>query len=262
MKVKERAKVLQQSCIAADIYDMTLAVSFAGDCVPGQFVSLMTEDGSRLMPRPISICGIEKDAIRLVYRVAGSGTADFSALKAGDEITVIGPMGNGFPLDVCAGKRVLLIGGGIGIPPMLETGRTLQGLPEDEKPASLAYVVGYRTDDKYLYNDLCAVAPVYVSTDDGSFGVHGTVVDAMKAAGLEADVILSCGPKPMLRALKAVADEQGIDLWVSMEEKMACGIGACLACVCQSTEVDHHSHVHNKRVCKDGPVFNSKEVVL
>lgn len=261
MKVKEKAKVLEQKKIAQDIYDMTLAVSFAKDCVPGQFVSVMTDDKSRLLPRPISICGITDETIRLVYRVVGSGTTDFSKLQSGDEVTVLGPLGNGFPLDVCEGKKVLLVGGGIGIPPMLCSGRALlEG--GRVKPESVTYVVGYRTDDKYLYEDLCSSSKVVVSTDDGSFGTHGTVIDAIKEAGLEADVIFTCGPKPMFKALVSYAEEKNIDLYLSMEERMACGIGACLGCVCQSKEVDGHSHVHNKRVCKDGPVFKSTEVVL
>lgn len=262
MKVKEKARILEQKKIARDIYDMTLAVSFAGECVPGQFVSLMTGDKSRLLPRPISICGIGKNTIRLVYRVAGSGTSDFSKLSGGDDITVMGPLGNGFPLEMCAGKRVLLVGGGIGIPPMLCTGEKLKSLPAQQAPRSLTYVVGYRTDDKYLYEDLTASSAVVVSTDDGSFGIKGTVVDAIKASGLEADLIFTCGPKPMFRALMDYAGEKNIELWLSMEERMACGIGACLGCVCQSKEIDGHSFVHNKRVCKDGPVFKSTEVVL
>lgn len=262
MKVKEKAKVLEQKKIAQDIYDMTLAVSFAKACVPGQFVSLMTGDKSRLLPRPISICAIGENSIRLVYRVAGSGTADFSRLSRGDEIEVLGPLGNGFPLEVCAGKRVLLVGGGIGIPPMLCAGEALRALPSHKAPRSFTYVVGYRSDDKYLYEDLSASSRVVVSTDDGSFGIHGTVVDAIKAENLEADIIFTCGPKPMFKALMGYAEENHSELWLSMEERMACGIGACLGCVCQSREIDGHSFVHNKRVCKDGPVFKSTEVVL
>lgn len=99
-------------------------------------------------------------------------------------------------------------------------------------------------------------------TEDGSAGTKGNVMDAVREHGIEADVIYACGPKPMLRAIKAYAGEKGIECYISMEERMACGIGACLACVCQSKEVDGHSHVHNKRVCKDGPVFLSTEVEL
>lgn len=103
---------------------------------------------------------------------------------------------------------------------------------------------------------------VVVATEDGSVGVHGNVLDAIREEGIEGEIIYSCGPTPMLRALKAYAGEKGIEAQISLEEKMACGIGACLACVCQSKDVDEHSHVHNKRICKDGPVFDAREVEL
>lgn len=101
-----------------------------------------------------------------------------------------------------------------------------------------------------------------MATEDGSFGAKGNVLDAIRENGLDAQVIYACGPTPMLRALKAYAGEQGMECWLSLEEKMACGVGACLACVCRSKEVDGHSHVHNKRVCKDGPVFLADEIEL
>ena len=114
----------------------------------------------------------------------------------------------------------------------------------------------------FLTEELGASGAFYVATEDGSAGTKGNVLDAVREQGIEADVIYACGPKPMLRAIKAYAEEKGIECYLSMEERMACGIGACLACVCQSKEKDEHSQVHNKRVCKDGPVFLSTEVEL
>ena len=114
----------------------------------------------------------------------------------------------------------------------------------------------------FLKEELERNAVFYAATEDGSVGTKGNVLDAIRENKLTADVIYACGPTPMLRALKAYAQEQDIECWISMEERMACGIGACLACVCQSKEVDDHSHVHNKRVCKDGPVFLATEVEL
>ena len=122
-------------------------------------------------------------------------------------------------------------------------------------------ILGYR-DILFLENEFEAYGDVYVATEDGSAGTPGNVIDAIRANGLDADVMFACGPTPMLRALKAYAAEQGIECWLSLEEKMACGIGACLACVCQSKDVDAHSQVHNKRICKDGPVFLAQEVEL
>ena len=145
------------------------------------------------------------------------------------------------------------MGGGIGIPPMLQTAQELNG----QKTA----ILGYR-DELFLNDEFQAYADVCVATEDGSTGTKGNVMDAIRENALEADVIFACGPTPMLRAIKAYAEEKNIPCWISMEERMACGVGACLACVCKSKEIDSHSHVHNKRICKDGPVFLSTEVEL
>lgn len=256
MKVKEWCRVASQEEIAAGIYSMWLETpSIAAQARPGQFVSLYCQDGSRLLPRPISLCEIDgkNGRLRLVYRVAGKGTAEFSGLKAGDQISVLGPLGNGFPLEEAAGKTVFLMGGGIGIPPMLETAKQLR--------AEKQLILGYR-DDCFLLEEFEKAGTVYTATEDGSRGTRGNVLDAVREQELSAEVIFACGPTPMLRAVKQYAAVRGIPCWISMEEKMACGIGACLACVCQSREVDGHSHVHNKRICKDGPVFEASEVEL
>ncbi len=267
MKKKERCVVESQQRIGEGIYSLWIQTpSIAEEAHPGQFVSLYCSDGSRLLPRPISLCEIDRKGkrLRMVYRVAGKGTAEFSALKEGDSIEVMGPLGNGFPLEEAAGKRIFLMGGGIGIPPMLETAKALTGNSDGPAPAAASQVtavLGYR-DERFLQNEYEKICDVCISTEDGSFGTRGNVIDAIHENHLEADVIFACGPAPMLRGIKAYAEEQGIPCWISMEERMACGIGACLACVCQSKEVDSHSHVHNKRVCKDGPVFNASEVEL
>lgn len=252
--VKEIATVVYQSEIATDIYSLLLKVSFARYVVPGQFVSLYSADGSRLLPRPISICeaNAETNTIRLVYRIAGKGTREFSRLNEGDTIEILGPLGNGFPISEYKDKRVLLIGGGIGIPPLLSCADSL---------TEPVFVVGYRSET-YLLDDIKRRGEVHVATEDGSLGTPGNVIDAIKADNVKADVIMSCGPMPMLRALKSYALSEGIPCYVSMEERMACGIGVCLGCVCNTTHVDDHSHVHNARICKDGPVFDAKEVTL
>ena len=128
-------------------------------------------------------------------------------------------------------------------------------------PGEKTVVAGYR-DETFLMEDFSPYADVFAATEDGSTGTKGTVIDAISENRLTADVIYACGPTPMLRAVKAYAAEHGAECWISMEERMACGIGACLACVCQSRDVDEHSHVHNKRICKDGPVFPAEEVEL
>ena len=256
-KFQENVTVLKQQCIGKDIYDMTIQTKhIAGHAKAGQFVSLYSNDASKLLPRPISLCGIDAEAgtLRLVYRVTGEGTGteEFSRLKAGDTIRVLGPLGNGFTVE--PGKKAFLIGGGIGIPPMLELMKQL----DCDKTA----VLGYRDSDMFLKDEFEAVGDVVISTEDGSFGTKGNVIDAIKEQGVEGSIIYACGPTPMLRGIKAYAEEMGIEAQISMEERMACGIGACLACVCKSKDVDSHSHVHNKRVCKDGPVFDAREVEL
>lgn len=253
-KIKEKALVISQKAAAPGVWDLWIQTErIAALAKAGQFISLYCADSSRLLPRPISICEINKEEgwIRLVYRVAGRGTEEFSRLRAGDRVTVLGPLGNGFPLK--SGKAIL-IGGGIGIPPMLELAK--------ERAGDNQIVAGYANDDLFLYKDLKPLGSMYVSTDDGSFGVHGTVIDAIREADLSADVIYACGPKPMLRAVKEYAMEKNIECWLSMEERMACGIGACLGCVCKTVKTDEHSKVHNARICKDGPVFNALEVDL
>ena len=250
----ETAAVVFQETIAENIKSLVLSVSFADEIVPGQFISLYSADKSRLLPRPISICQVNREAgtIRLVYRLAGAGTREFALLSPGDTVKVLGPLGNGFPVKDFTDKNVLLIGGGIGIPPLLQTAAELH---------KASFAVGYRSET-YLYEDMQAIGDVYVSTEDGSLGTKGNVLDAIRANGLHPDAAFACGPKPMLRALAAWAENENIPLYISMEEHMACGIGACLACVCKTTDVDGHSHVKNARICKDGPVFLSKEVDL
>ncbi len=260
-KYRESARVLAQEQLADQIYSMWLQTDqVAGAARPGQFLSLYSKDTGKLLPRPISICELDRaqGRVRLVYRVTGKGTGteEFSTYQAGDHVDILGPLGNGFPFERAKGKTCFLIGGGIGIPPMVQLAKEL-----DEAAQTMA-VVGYRDSSTFLEGELSEHAACYLATEDGSLGTKGTVLDCIRENGLKADVMFACGPLPMLRALKTYAKEQGIECWISMEERMACGIGACLACVCQSVEVDAHSQVHNKRVCKEGPVFLADEVEL
>ena len=130
-----------------------------------------------------------------------------------------------------------------------------------EIPA-IQIVMGYRDAATFLLDEFEEQGESFVATEDGSVGTKGNVMDAIRENVLEADVIYACGPMPMLRALKEYAAQQGMECYISMEERMACGIGACLACVCGSKDKDEHSNVHNKRICKEGPVFDAKEVEL
>ena len=255
---RETVTVVSQEQLADGIFSMWIQTEAAKTARPGQFISMYTNDGSKLLPRPISICEIdtETSTLRVVSRVTAEkpGTEQFSKMKAGATLPIIGPLGNGFPLEAGKGKRAFLIGGGIGVPPILELAKQL----DCEKQI----IMGYRDADTFLKEQFEENGTVYISTEDGSVGTKGNVMDAIRENGLEADIIYACGPTPMLRAIKQYAEEQGIECYISLEERMACGIGACLACVCQSKEKDHHSNVNNKRICKDGPVFLSTEVEI
>lgn len=251
--VKERAIIVSQQCIGTDVYDMVLSFpKGAKEARPGQFIAMYCEDGTKLLPRPISICGIDAEAgtLRVVYRIAGEGTRLFSQMKAGDSLEVMGPLGNGFTMK---DKKAIIVGGGIGIPPMLELTKQL----DCEKTV----VLGYR-DELFLKEEFEACANVAVATEDGSTGTKGTVIDAIEAAQVSGEIIYACGPMPMLKALAEYADAHGMEAQISLEERMACGIGACLGCICKTKEKDHHTNVNNTRICKDGPVFDAKEVVF
>lgn len=250
-KVMENVMIIRQEEIVTDVYSMWIRTDKIADMAkPGQFVAVYCADGSRLLPRPISICEIDRKqhAIRLVYRVVGKGTEEFSGYHTGVQLRVLGPLGNGYPKK---DRRALLLGGGIGVPPILQLAKELT--------CEKTIVLGYR-GERFLEEEFRAQGEVYIATEDGSFGTHGNVLDAIRENGLNAEIIYACGPMPMLRAVKAFAAERGMECWISLEERMACGIGACLGCVCRSVNKDEHTHVHNKRICTEGPVFLAEEV--
>ena len=254
-KEKKTVSVVSQEYLSQDVCSMWLqAGDMALEAGPGQFLSVYCRDGSRLLPRPVSICEIDKNLgrIRIVYRTVGSGTREMALWKEGDLVEILGPLGNGFP-DVSEDRTAFLIGGGIGIPPMLELARSLK--------CRKKVILGYR-DELFLNEEFEPYGDVFIATEDGSRGTRGNVLDAVREHGLKGDVIMACGPAPMLKALKAYAAEQGMECDLSLEELIACGVGACLACVCRTKEVDSHSNVHNRRICKDGPVFRAEEVEL
>ncbi len=256
MKQKQTALVLSQKQLAPAVYDMWIETSLAAQAGPGQFLCIYPKDKSTLLPRPLSICEVngERTALRIVYRVAGAGTAEFSGYQRGDSIAVLGILGNGFPVEEARGKRVFLMGGGIGIPPILELAERMD--------ADRQIILGYRGADTFLREEFESHGKVYVATEDGSVGVRGNVMDAVRENGLSADLIYACGPMPMLRAVKRYAEEKHMKAYISLEERMACGVGACLGCVVKTKEIDPHSHVHNARICTDGPVFDAEEVSL
>lgn len=249
---KALAMVISNRKIAPGIYDLTVQTPQAADASQGQFMQIYC-DGKTLR-RPISICEIDKqnETLRMVYMVKGEGTAWLSRVKDGDTLDMLGPLGHGF--DIKGYQKVLVIGGGIGVPPMLQTAKNC---------ASADAVLGFRNIDAVILQDdfMKACGKVTITTDDGSMGRHGFVTDVLKE-DLEMysyDLVAACGPTPMLKAIAAICEEKGVDCQVSLEERMGCGIGACLGCVCKVKKgEDGYRHA---QVCRYGPVIDSKEVV-
>ena len=258
-KKKVIAKVISQRKIGEGIYDMWIETDLAEDAGAGQFICVYPRDKSTLLPRPISICEADRAnaELRIVHREAGKGTEEFSHYAAGEDIGILGCLGNGFPLKAAEGKKVFLMGGGIGIPPMVQLAKDLRA---EGKAAEVKVIAGYRDGQLFLKEDMEKYADVYVASEDGSVGVKGNVMDVIAAGDMRADIIMACGPMPMLRAVRQYGEEQGVEAYISLEERMACGVGACLGCVCRTKKEDAHSHVKNARICTDGPVFLASDV--
>ena len=239
-KKKVIAKVISQRKIGEGIYDMWIETDLAEDAGAGQFICVYPRDKSTLLPRPISICEADRanGELRIVYRVAGKGTEEFSHYAAGEDIGILGCLGNG-------------------IPPMVQLAKDLRA---EGKAAEVKVIAGYRDGQLFLKEDMEKYADVYVATEDGSVGVKGNVMDVIAAGDMRADIIMACGPMPMLRAVRQYGEEQGVEAYISLEERMACGVGACLGCVCRTKKEDAHSHVKNARICTDGPVFLASDV--
>lgn len=243
-------KVAAQSQIAPAIFKMIIhAPEVAQSAHCGQFVNLYPKDASTLLPRPISISEVGEETITIVYGVVGKGTDAFSRYEVGETVRVSTALGNGYTVEEA--KCSVLVGGGIGVPPLVELAKQIKG----EKIA----VLGFR-DEPILVETLEALGvKVYVATDNGKVGFKGNVIDCIKAHNIKGDYFYSCGPKVMLRALSAYCDEVGVPVQVSMEERMGCGYGVCVGCVCK-IKADNEKGYVQKKVCKDGPVFLGSEV--
>lgn len=254
MKTMVKASIIKNLEIAPGIYEMILlSKELVETGFPGKFVNLYIEDGQHLLPRPISICETDKNqqTLRLIYAVIGKGTKKLSIMKEKEEIRILGPLGNGFSLERGKGKNII-IGGGIGVPPLLELIKNLQG-------KTIVYL-GFRCNPILVEDFKKYADEVYVATEDGSEGYKGNVLELMEQHQAKGDMLYSCGPKPMLKAVADWAKENNIDGELSLEERMACGIGACLVCTCKTAEKEGEDWEY-KRVCKDGPVFSRDEVI-
>ena len=246
------ATIVRNEKIAENIH----AVTFLLDedvCVRcGQFGNISV-GGTHLLRRPIAICKTEGREVTFCYQIKGEGTQKLKDMVAGTKLNVLMPLGNGFFVEE-EEKKIALVGGGVGVFPLISVLREYYG----EKIIS-AYI-GYRNKGAVCGVEEFSKATRFVGvTDDGSYGEKMNAVQAFEedlAKGNRPDVVLACGPTPMLRALKAVVERENLACYVSLEERMGCGIGACLVCVCDMTNGQH------ARVCKDGPVFSVNEVVL
>lgn len=262
MPFQRNCRVIECNQIADSLFSLVFdCPDIAGSTNAGQFVHISCGDGL-LLRRPISVCDLDGSLIKIVFQVKGSGTAWLSKRKQGDELDVLGPLGKGFFLN---GDRLLLVGGGIGVPPLLMAAG--QALAQGKKVNAL---LGFAGADKAILLPEFASACDWVelSTDDGSLGKHGYVTD-MLISRLEADhnicdLILSCGPWAMLSRVANIAAEYHIPCQVSLEQRMGCGIGACLVCSCGIKRPGSEGKSFDNgyaRVCADGPVFSSSEVI-
>ncbi|SDN25742.1 dihydroorotate dehydrogenase electron transfer subunit [Alkalicoccus daliensis] len=249
---KENLTILSKENVAPRVYKMILeGESVKSMLTPGQFVHLKVGTLKHpVLRRPISICNVENNKLTIIYRIEGQGTALLNEKNIGDTVDTLGPLGEGFPLQESG--KALLIGGGVGIPPLLYLAKQLKA-----KGVKVQAVLGFRTaEDMFLTEEFKTYADVIVTTEDGSFGIKGFVTDALPQTA-PYDVFYSCGPKVMLRAVELAAATAG---YISLEERMGCGVGACLACVCDKKEpFTGKSYV---KACQDGPVFQTGEVVL
>ncbi len=255
----EKMSVVSQKQIVHSIFELTLKGELVSRMEqPGQFVHLKVADSYEpLLRRPISICSIDRanKEFTMIYRAEGRGTSLLAAKGAGEKVDVLGPLGNGFPVEeVNEGETALLVGGGIGVPPLYELSQRLT-----ERGVKVIHVLGFQTKDAAFYEEeFASLGDTHIATVDGSLGTQGFVTDVIEKEGIAFDVLYSCGPTPMLKALENNYGDKKV--FLSLEERMACGIGACFACVCQ-THDQRPGHTYRK-VCSDGPVFRSGEVVL
>lgn len=242
-------KVIENRELCKDIREILIECpEIAGEAKPGQFLHIRVKAGSDpLLRRPLSISRLYRDKgqISLVYQVIGRGTKEMASVKKGEDIDVMGPLGNGFTL--FPGSKCAVVGGGMGVAPLLELAAGIPGCD--------AYL-GFRCSTFKLDEYRAVCRELFVSTEDGSRGSRGYVTDMLKDIN-RYDIVYACGPRPMMKKVSELCKENSVKCFVSIEERMGCGIGACLVCACRIKEGDEW---HYRKVCKDGPVFEAGEV--
>lgn len=251
MKKTYNCRLIKKSKMVDNIFDYTVeAPDIAAQAKCGQFLHIMC-GGKTFLRRPISICDSDKNTVRFIFEVKGEGTRELARIKEGEFINIMGPLGNGFSTE--GRKNAVIIGGGIGVFPLYKLAKSIDA----------TVFLGFRSADRVVMEkEFEAVSQnVFIGTDDGSYGYKGYIASAMEyyISNNDCGVIYACGPMPMLKAVKEIAQKHSIECQLSLEQRMGCGIGACLVCTCESTLEGTDK---NLRVCKHGPVFDSREVKL
>ena len=236
-------EIIENKALTASVYQMRLSGDTSAITASGQFVNIKLE--GKFLRRPISVCDCENGVLTLVYKVVGKGTADMSRMAAGEKLDVLTGLGNGYDLSD-AGDKPLLLGGGVGVPPMYMLAKQLRAMDKQ-----VSVILGFNTKDEIFYeNEFRALGcDVTVATADGSYGVRGFVTNAME--GMEYTYFYTCGPEPMLKAVHKASVTGG---QMSFEERMGCGFGACMGCSCKTL-------TGNKRICREGPVLRKEEIL-
>lgn len=254
---QENCKIMSNRQIADNIFELVLDGELSAEMKQaGQFVHVKVADGfDPLLRRPISIASINGGSFTIIYRRQGKGTSLLAEKSTGMTVDVLGPLGNGFPVDEAKpGQTAVLVGGGVGVPPMYELAKQLA-----QKGVKVVSIIGFQSVNAVFYEkELAEFGEVFVATVDGSFGRKGFVTDILDGLAVQADIVFACGPTPMLRAIEN--GQYAEKTYLSLEERMGCGIGACFACVCHTQ--DDPNGFSYKKVCSDGPVFQAGEVVI
>ncbi len=242
MYKQNKYKILSNEPLTKDVYKMVLEGDTEYITAPGQFINIALD--GKYLRRPISVCDYDEDCITIIYKVVGEGTEQMSALKIGTVLDVLTGLGNGY--DISKSTKPLLIGGGVGVPPMYNLAKTL--IANGQVPT---VILGFNTADEVFYEQEFKAlgCDTFVTTADGSYGIKGFVTDALD--GIDFDYFYTCGPLPMFKAIYNAVDKDG---QFSFEERMGCGFGACMGCSCKTK-------YGNKRICKDGPVLEKEEII-
>lgn len=240
--------ILSNEKIAEDTYKMIIESELPTVMMPGQFVNIKVEE--HFLRRPISISSIDENSYTIIYKVVGEGTEILSKMKEGMELNVFGPLGSSYPIHEEL-EAVLLLGGGVGVPPLYEVAKRYRLMNK-----RVVVALGFNSVNACFYEEEFKElgCEVLIATMDGSLGIKGTVLDAVDGMGIDIDFVYSCGPMPMLKAI----ENRYTKGYTSFEARMACGIGACMGCVCKDKEDETIYY----RICKEGPVFEIGKVGL